>query len=145
MAGSYSPELLRTTVARATVVPTYTTLRLRAQSRLLNVSGLERQNVTVTFVNESAEDTTVRLRMTSDIVSGPRENVGGDVLVRGGGERSVNVNLRREVLELYGVAGRAQLRMQFSSRIRFDQLGFDRKDSRYPQELWAQSSKTLNA
>ena len=58
---------------------------------------------------------------------------------------SVTVTPRHTYLEVFTPAGTSSLRMQLSSRLRWDELAFDKTDAHYPPFLWNVKNPIVDA
>jgi len=139
--GEYPTPLIRTTNVQCPVVAGYVTARLQVQGApLISASGWTDNLTTVNLHNTGANAASIFLQGTDDYVSGPRENLitvhAGTVAIARDGHTSLTVYPRHTFLEVKGFSGTTTLRMQLSSRLRWDQLGFDKTDAFYPPFLW---------
>ena len=142
--GEYPAALVRTTSIRCPVVGGYITARLQAQGDLvhsatsdgLNESGYNPNTTMVVVENTGQNQFTLQLLGTNDYTSGPRENIGAAVTLVPQGRASFSATPRHTYLEVFTPAGTSALQMQLSSRLRWDELGFDKTDAFYPPFLW---------
>lgn len=142
--GEYPQPLVRTTNVQCPVVGGYYTARLQVQGDLvhsatadgLNESGYVDNTTMVVVENTGQNAFTMQLVGTNDYTSGPRENVGAAKTLVPLGRTTYSVVPRHTYLEVRGLAGTSTLRMQLSSRLKWDELGFDKTDAFYPPFLW---------
>jgi hypothetical protein len=150
--GEYPQPLTRTTNVQCPVVASYITARLQVQGErgIVTVaaygtstgtlSGFSENLTMVSVHNTGPQDAGFFLLGTDDYVSGPRENLvtvnAGTVNVVRDGHRTLVVYPRHTYMEVKGFTGTSTLRMQLSSRLRWDQLGFDKTDPYYPPFLY---------
>ena len=142
--GEYPEARVRTTNVRCPIVGGYVTSRLQVQGDLvlstmpgtLSESGYNPNTTMVVVENDGANTFSMQLLGTNDYTSGPRENVGAAKTLVPKGKTSYSVTPRHMYLEVKGIAGTSALRMQLSSRLRWDILGFDKTDPLYPPALW---------
>ena len=142
--GEYPDSLVRTTNVRCPVVGGYITARLQAQGDLvhsatsdgLSESGYNPNTTMVVIENAGQNAFTMQLLGTNDYTSGPRENIGAAVTLVPSGKKTYSVVPRHTYLEVQTTAGTSALQMQLSSRLRWDELGFDKTDPFYPPFLW---------
>jgi len=143
--GEYPQPLTRVTNVQAPVVGGYVTVRLQAQGDLvlsassgsgLNESGYVDNTTMVTMENTGANTVSVRLQGCNDYTSGPREWVGAQQTVVPSGRTVYSVTPRHLYLELQGISGTSAVRMQLASRLKWDELGFDKTDPFYPPFLF---------
>lgn len=141
--GEYPQPLVRTTNVQCPVVSGYITARLQVQGDLvhsatadgLSESGYVDNTTMVVVENTGAQSFTMQLLGTNDYTSGPRENVGAVKTLVPLGRTTYSVVPRHTYLEVRTLSGTSALRMQLSSRLRWDQLGFDKTDPFYPPVL----------
>jgi hypothetical protein len=141
--GEYPQPLIRTTNVQCPVLGGYITARLQVQGNPvhsatgdgLNESGYVDNTTMVVVENTGRNTCAMRLLGTNDYTSGPRENVGAAQTLVPSGRVSYNVVPRHTYLEVSGLSGTTTLRMQLSSRLRWDELGFDKTDAFYPPSL----------
>jgi len=141
--GEYPQPLVRTTNVQCPVVGGYITARLQVQGDLtqsatastLTGSGYVDNTTMVTVENTGLNTFSMQLLGTNDYTSGPREDVGTIKTLVPNGRTVYSVVPRHTYLEVKGVSGTAALRMQLSSRLRWDALGFDKTDPFYPPQL----------
>jgi len=151
--GEYVTGLVRTTNVQCPVVGGYITARLQVQGDLvhsatsdgLNESGYNANSTMVVVENTGQNKVTMQLLGTNDYTSGPRENLGGTLTVVPYGKKSVTVTPRHTYLEVFTPAGTSSLRMQLSSRLRWDELAFDKTDAYYPSFLWNAKNPIVDA
>lgn len=142
--GEYPQPLTRITNVQAPVVGGYVTARLQVQGDLvhsatadgLSESGYVDNTTMVTLENTGANTVSVRLQGCNDYTSGPREWVGAQQTVVPSGRVNYSVTPRHTYLEVQGISGTSAVRMQLSSRLKWDQLGFDKTDPFYPPFLF---------
>lgn len=142
--GEYPQPLLRTTNVQCPVVSGYITARLQVQGDLVHSatadtlveSGYVDNTTLVTVENTGQNSFSMQLLGTNDYTSGPRENVGAVQTLVPLGRTMYSVTPRHTYLEVKGITGTSALRMQLSSRLRWDELGFDKTDPFYPAPLW---------
>lgn len=134
--GEYAQPLVRTTNVQAPVVGGYVTSRLQVIGEPVSgTSGYVDNTTMVVMENTGQQAVTVRLQGCNDYVSGPREWVGASQTVVPLGRTSYSVTPRHTYLEVKGISGTSAIRMQLSSRLKWDQLGFDKADPFYPPFL----------
>lgn len=142
--GEYPDSAVRTTNVRCPVVGGYITARLRVQGDLVHSatsdglveSGYNPNTTMVVLENTGAQALLMQLLGTNDYALGPRENVGVAKTLAPQGKASYSVVPRHAYLEVKGITGTSALRMQLSSRLRWDELGFAKTDPVYPPFLW---------
>jgi len=141
--GEYPQPLVRPTNVQCPVMGGYITARLQVQGDLVHSAtsdGLDESgyvdNTTMVVVENTGRNTfSMRLVGTNDYTSGPRENVGAVQTLVPSGRVNYSVVPRHTYLEVLGISGTSALRMQLSSRLRWDELGFDKRDAYYPPVL----------
>lgn len=148
--GEYPQPLQRVTNVQCPVVAGYITSRLQVQGYPINaLSGYADNTTVVTVQNTGPADAAFFLLGTDDYISGPRENLvavnAGTVAIVREGHRQLVVYPRHTYLEVKGFSGTSSLRMQFSSRLKWDELGFDRTDPYYPPGLYTVRTPTTAA
>lgn len=128
--------LSRTTNVQATVVGGYVTTRLQVIGEPVTAeSGYVDNTTMVVLENVGAQAASVRLQGCNDYSSGPREWVGAQQTVVPLGRTSYSVTPRHTYLEVKGISDTTAMRMQFTSRLKWNELGFDKTDPFYPQTL----------
>ena len=148
--GEYPQPLERVTNVQVPVVGGYITSRLQVQGDLvystatfgtsvstgtLPESGYVDNFTAVMMENTGANTVAVQLLGSNDYTSGPRENVGAIQTLVPLGRTRYGVNPRHTYLELNCLSGTSAIRMQLSSRLKWDELGFDKSDPFYPPFL----------
>jgi len=158
--GEYVAGLVRTTNVQCPLVGGYITARLQVQGLpvlstgttssgtgqpgSLSESGYAPNTTMVVVENSGQNSVTMQLVGTNDYTSGPRENVGAAQALVPYGRTAYSVTPRHTYLEVFTVAGTSALRMQLSSRLKWDMLGFDKTDLVYAPQLWqARTPETL--
>lgn len=139
--GEYPQPLIRTTNVQCPVVAGYVTARLQVQGNpKIALSGFVDNTTMVEVHNTGAANAAFFLLGTDDYISGPRENLitvnAGTASVVREGHTTLSIKPRHNYLEVKGFSGTSALRMQFSSRLKWDELGFDKTDPFYPPFLW---------
>lgn len=150
--GEYPQPLTRTTNVQCPVVAGYVTARLQVQGERGRVtvaaygtstgtlSGFVDNLTMVSVHNTGGQNAAFFLLGTDDYTSGPRENLitvnAGTANVVRDGHTTLAVYPRHTYMEVKGFSGTSALRMQFNSRLRWDELGFDKTDPFYPPFLW---------
>lgn len=135
--GEYPGAIQRTTTVNCPVVGGYVTARLRVSGEPLNSASGYVDNLTaVRLENVGNAAVSVRLQGVDDYSSGAREWVGAQQTLVPSGRVTYNVNPRHLHLEVKGMSGTSQLRMELSSRLRWNELGFDKADPFYPPFLF---------
>ena len=135
--GEYVEGLLRTTNVMAPVVGGYVTSRLRVQGEpTVSTSGWVDATTAVVIQNTGIQSVTVRLQGCADYLSGPREWVGASQTVVPSGRTTYSVTPRHTYLEVKCLSGTSAIKMQLSSRLKWEQLGFDKSDPYYPPFLF---------
>lgn len=142
--GEYPEALVRTTSVRCPVVGGYITARLQVQGDLvhsatsdgLDESGYNPNTTMVVLENTGNSAFKMQLLGTNDYTLGPRENIGVNQTLVPCGKTSFAATPRHTYLEVFTTEGTSALRMQLSSRLRWDELGFDKTDPFYPPFLW---------
>ena len=135
--GEYPQPLLRTTNVQVPVIGGYVTSRLQVMGEPVQpASGWVENTTMVVMENTGAQAVTVRLQGCNDYVSGPREWVGAAQTVVPSGRTSYSVTPRHTYLEIKGISGTSAVRMQLSSRLKWNELGFDKTDPFYPPVLF---------
>lgn len=143
--GEYVQPLSRTSGIQFPVVSGYTTARLRAKSDPATQAGAVDQTVQVLLENTGTASVTLQLYQANvydaTSVSPTRDatTLGAAKVVVPGGRVTYSVVLTKRYLEVKCTAGGpSNVRLQLSSMVEFQQLGFDRikDDSIYPKELW---------
>ena len=146
----YPQPLTRVTNVQCPVVNGYATARLRRQDPLFGSGNVgvneDAAQAQVTLQNTGSVSVTVQLKQSyvtdapgtdsTGTPSGTRLNVGSAVALVPGGSKTVNVTPYQPYLEVYGTSGGpSNLRMQIASRVRWDQMSFDKVDTLYPAVL----------
>lgn len=146
----YPQPLVRTTNVQCPVVNGYATARLRRQDPLFGSGNVgvneDAAQAQVTLHNVGSTSVTVQLKQSyvtdppgtdsTGTPSGTRLNVGSAVALVPGGSKTINVTPYQPFLEVYGTSGGpSNVRIQISSRVRWDQMAFDKIDTLYPAEL----------
>jgi hypothetical protein len=147
--GEYPEGLVRTTNVQCAVVGGYVTARLQVQGEpvlsagtvsvgggVLSESGYVANTTMVTVENTGLNSFTMRLLGTNDYTSGPRENIGAAQTLVPLGRTQYSVVPRHTYLEVFTTSGTSALKMQLSSRLKWDELGFAKTDPFYPPFLW---------
>ena len=136
--GEHPAGILRSTVVQCPVVGGYVTARLQVMGEpgTVQVSGFSPNATMVAATNTGGNSVTFRLQGTDDYTLGPWEWVGGALTLVPSGGTNVTVYPRHHYLELAGQTGTSTVRVQFSSRLRWNELGFAKTDPRYPPSLW---------
>lgn len=135
--GEYPQPLLRTTTVQTPVVGGYVTARLRVMGEPVTAqSGWVDNTTLVLLENTGGQAVTLRLQGCNDYTSGPREWVGASQTVVSFGRTTYSVTPRHAYLEVKGLSGTSAVRMQLSSRLGWNQLGFDKTDPFYPPFLF---------
>ena len=140
--GQYPSPLVRPTFVTAPVVAGYTTVRLWANLQFSGTGtspSLNDNLVMATVENVGDADMTMQFRQVGDYSSGLpfRSNLGTAIALKaGGGRKQVTFTPTQQYLEVWGVSGGSQLRMQLQSQLQFNELGFARGDTTYPPQLW---------
>ncbi len=116
------------------------TARLRAQN-LIKDSGSQVRATLVTLINTGDTDITGKLvEADSDNPSSGRSDLGTAMAVKAGGQVSQTVYPNKEFVEFRTTSGEGEVRMQLTSRLRWNELGFQIKgygpDPFYPLRLW---------
>jgi hypothetical protein len=148
--GEYPQPLIRTTNVQCPVVAGYVTARLQVQGNpKIATSGFV-DNTTLVEVHNTGQQTAAFFLLgTDDYVSGPRENLitvnAGTASVVRDGHTTLSIRPRHNYLEVKGFSGTSAMRMQFSSRLKWDVLGFDRTDAFYPPGLYTAKSPLTTA
>ncbi len=150
--GEYPQPLIRTTNVQCPVVAGYVTARLQRQGELGQVvvaatgtatgtlSGFSDNLTMVSVHNTGPQNVAFFLQGCNDYISGPRENLitvnSGTASVVRDGHTTLAVYPRHTYLEVKGFSGTSAVRMQLNSRLRWDQMGFDKTDPFHPPFLW---------
>lgn len=150
--GEYPQPLARTTNVQCPVMAGYITARLQVQGErgivyvashgtsTGTLSGFSENLTMVNVHNTGPQDASFFLLGTDDYVSGPRENLiavnAGTVNVVREGRQTLALYPRHTYMEVKGFTGTSTLRMQLTSRLRWDVLGFDKTDPYYPPVLF---------
>ena len=144
--GDYPQAQDRVTNVQCPIVGGYVTARLQVVGYPVNAqSGYVDNTTKVTLTNEGANSFTVQFTGCNDYVSGPRENVGASKTVVPRGRTTYSITPRHAYLELRCLSGTSSARVQLSSRLKWDQMAFDKTDAFYPPSLWRQKSPTSSA
>lgn len=148
--GEYPQPLVRSTSVYCTVVNGYATARLRRADPLFGSGNVgvneDAAQAQITLENTGSNNVTVQLKEawvtdppgtdSTGTPSGTRTNVGSAVALVPGGQKTINVTPYQTYLEVYGTAnGPSSLRMQISSKVRWNHLAFDKSDTLYPASL----------
>lgn len=90
----------------------------------------------VVVENTGSVSVSVRLReCDSYAAASPRWTLNTSTIVAGG-QKSFNVAPTMRYLEVYGTSGKGQVRLQLVSKLRWDDLAFQKTDTTYPVELY---------
>ncbi len=128
---------MRTTNVMAPVVGGYVTSRLRVMGEpIVAESGWVDNTTAVVLQNTGDQTVTVRLQGCNDYSSGPREWVGAAKTVVPAGRTTYSVTPRHTYLEVKGISGTSAVKMQLSSRLKWEEMGFDKADPYYPPFLF---------
>lgn len=148
--GEYPQPLVRVTNVQCPIVNGYATARLRRQDPLFGSGNVgvneDAAQAQVTLENVGSVSVTVQLKQTyvtdppgnnsTGEPTGTRTDVGSAVALVPGGQKTINVVPYQPYLEVYGTAGGpANLRMQIASKVRWDEMAFDKIDTLYPAVL----------
>lgn len=135
--GEYVEGLVRTTTVQAPVLGGYVTSRLRVQGEPINAESGWADNLTaVVMQNTGASFVSLRLQGCNDYTSGPREWVGAQQTIAPQGRVSYSVNPRHTFLEIKGISGTSFVKAQLSSRLKWEEMAFDKTDPFYPPFLF---------
>lgn len=106
------------------------------------VSGLEDNQIQGVFENTGTSNFTLQMRQTDDrSVSGTRTDIGAALNIVPGGRRTVTFSPWQSYLETYCTAGGGQVKAQLSSKIKWEQMAFDKLDTFYPPQIWQVDSE----
>ena len=149
--GEYPQPLIRETHVQCPIVGGYITARLQVQGNpvlsttaLFTGSGYVDNTTMVTVENTGLNTFTMQLLGVNSI-SGLRENVGAAKTLVPQGRTVFSVVPRHTFLEVKGITGTSALRMQLSSRLRWDRLGHSKTDPYYPPSLFQAKSPLTTA
>jgi hypothetical protein len=146
----YPQPLVRVTNVQCPVVSGYTTYRLRREDPLF-VSGdvgvyEDAAHAQVTLHNVGTTSVGVQLKMadttsppgtdSTGAPSGTRDSIGSAITLVPGGSKTLNVTPYEEYLEVWGTSGTGSIRMQISSRVRWQEMAFDKSDTLQFKTLW---------
>lgn len=131
--GVYHQPFPRKTVAHVPLVAGYTTARF--YNPTLNVSGYQGNYVSALFENVGEETASLRLYETDDYVSGPRTQIGGAFSLVPNGFVNRQFTPTKPYIEINGVSGTSELRVQFESAIEWQLQSFDKLETVYPSTL----------
>jgi hypothetical protein len=123
--GEYPQPFTQVTNVHMPMVSGYTTGRL--YGRVFKVSGYDPQETQVLMTNHGTTSITVQMRETDDYVSGPHTNIGPAVALVPSGQKTVNILPIRNYLEFKSTAGDGQLRVQIASRVKWNEMAFDKR------------------
>lgn len=144
--GDYAQPLVRTTNVHCPIVGGYYTARLQVMGNPLNsTSGFVDNTTAVVLENVGSNTVVVQLTGCNDYTSGPRENLGASKTVVPRGRATYSVTPRHTYLEVRGLSGTSALRVQLSSRLLWNELGFDKRDAFYPPSLWLNKTPLTTA
>lgn len=136
--GEYVNPLPRTTFVQAVVVSGYVTARLVVQDPVfVSAVGSPDANLhQITVQNTGATAFTFKLLQTNDpSTTGTRVDASSAIALVPGGEKTVNIQPDKRVLEIYGTSGTGNLRMSLVSKTRYNEMAFDRTDTFFPQAI----------
>lgn len=140
-AGAYTQPLVRKSFVDAPVVSlsngtATTTARLRATAITSGAANRTENAVLVTAHNYSGTILTFRLEETSsEVYTASRTQLGSTFILQPGGETSQTIYPSLPYLELKGIAGNGDVRIQLDSRIEWQRLAFAKDDYTYPTAL----------
>lgn len=135
--GEYAQPLVRVTNVQALAVGGYVTSRLQVMGEpVIATSGYVDSTTMVLMENTGGQTVTVRLQGCDNYTSGPREWLGAEQTVVPMGRTTYSVTPRHTYLEVQGISGTSTVHMQLSSRLKWNQLGFDKTDPFYPPFLF---------
>lgn len=135
--GEYVEGLVRTTTVQAPVVGGYVTTRLQVMGEpVIASSGFVDSTTAVVLENTGIQTVSVRLQGCNDYTSGPREWVGAEKTVVPSGRVTYSVTPRHTYLEIKGISGTSAMKAQLSSRLKWQEMAFDKTDPYYPPQLF---------
>ncbi len=94
------------------------------------------------FENTGTVDMTVQLRQTGDytLPTSARSNVGAPFTIVAGGRKTFTFTPQQQYIELWGISGVSEVRMQLETQVSWGLLGFAKSDPYYPPQLWQPTS-----
>lgn len=134
--GEYVQPLSRKTVVMCPVISGYVTARLRAQDAPVpNFAGQD-QTVRVVYENTSNGTLAFVLQATDDrSISGAR-TVLANIGAAPGGHGVQTVTTKQSYIEVRGLQGPANLRLEIESLRQWAEMGFAKDDPFYPPNLF---------
>ena len=135
--GCYVEPLVRVTNVQTPIVGGYVTSRLQVMGEpITSQSGWADNTTQILLENTGNQSVTLRLMGCNDYISGPREWLGAAQTVVPLGRTTYDVTPRHHYLEVKGLSGTSTVRMQLASRLKWNELGFDKTDPYYPPFLF---------
>ncbi len=139
--GEYIQPLTRKTIVNVPMVSGYTTSRLRITDSPFTAAGTDTINefsVQGLFENVGTGNFTVSVMQSPDdgINQATRTTLVSGFQIVPGGHKFVDFNPTQVFIEMKCTAGNGVLRTQLDSRLRFEQMAFDKLDTAYPANLW---------
>lgn len=149
--GNYAQPLDRTLFVEAPLLDGYTTLRLRGD---LQTSGTTVYAGTMPVLNDNlmraiVSNTgmsagTVQLMQRPVTTGSYRVALGSPVVLQPGGRSTISATPIHNYIEMTcSGGGPTKIRVQITSRIEYQEQGFARSETIYPQQLWAPAAGSL--
>lgn len=137
--GAYPEPLLRTTFVNAPMVSGYTTSRLRvADFAFVGTATNFADNACHAIFENTSTGTLFYVQVnetTDDSPSGVRTQLIAPVVVIPGGRRTVDFYPNQAFIEFKCTSGQGYLRLQIASRLKWEEMAFDKLDTLYAQQL----------
>lgn len=143
--GEYSQPLLRPAFIQQPVVPGYATIRLRADLQFSGTGttvAVEDNLVMALVENVGNSAASVQFRQVGEYRSGARSSISPIIAMVPGGRHTITLTPLQQYIELWGVTGTSQVRVQLETQVPWTLMAFDRLDASYPPALWQPASYT---
>ncbi len=139
--GQYPQPLVRPAFIEAPVVPGYATVRLFADLQFsgTGTSPVLADNLVLATVENTGDMTAaVQLREVGDYSSGLpyRSNITNVLTLVPGGRTTTTFTPQQQYVELWGVSGTSDIRMQLNTQVPWTLMAFAKSDTTYPPQLW---------
>jgi hypothetical protein len=150
--GAYPEPLLRTTLVHATMVSGYVGSRLRISdyafgTNFTNTNLPDKEvHMLVQNVSVSTTGTTVYFQVNQTLDDGPsgvRSSITSQYGVVPGGMKVVDFYVNAPFIEIACVSGGGNIRAQLTSRLKWEEMAFDKTDPYGAPQLWNQLLSTV--
>jgi len=137
--GEYPQPLPRVSAVQCTITSGFAGARLSREDPIFFPGSGDADQSAITLHNTGLTSFTVQMKQTREesppgndstgVPTGSRVNLGAAVALVPGGAKTLLVSPWMQFLEFYGTAGSGTLRAQIASRVRWQEMAFDKTET----------------